>query len=49
METRGLSHDPEPSRSRLELQRELDEMFLRHDLEVLRILSQYLFDGDDDE
>ena len=45
----GLPHDMEAPPSRLELQRQIDEMFLRHDIEVLRVLSQYLFDGDDDE
>ena len=47
MESRGLSHDPEPTLSRLELQQQIDEMFLQHDLEVIRILSKYL--GGDDE
>ena len=47
MEYQGLSHDPEPALSQLELLQRIDEMFLQSDLEVIRILSKYL--GDDDE
>lgn len=41
MEQGHLAHDLPPSEpSRLELQRQIDELFLEHDREVARILSE---------
>lgn len=47
----GLPHDMEATPSRLELQRQIDEMILRADLAVCAFLSMWLEEirGEDDE
>lgn len=43
---RHLPHDLEPNPSRLELQRQLDEMFAESDRQVVLILAKYLKGND---
>ena len=42
MEFGALSRDPDPTPDQLELQEQLDDLFLQHDLELIRIWARNL-------